>query len=106
MKIRDFLERLWWTFLASFLGSLLGAPVVVAVLEAVTSTTIDLSALGAAVVAASIAGVTAVAQSVLAFARYRLSILPSPGEGLPALGLGITVERHAPGDTADDLEAA
>lgn len=83
MIIRDLLERLFWTFIAAFLASLLGAPVLVAALEAASGTTIDVSALQAALVAALVAGMVAVANFVLVLARWRLSVLPNPGEGLP-----------------------
>lgn len=80
--VRDLLERLVWTFVAAFLGSLLGAPVLIAALEAASGATIDVSALQAAVVAALVAGLVATANFVLVIARWRLSVLPNPGEGL------------------------
>lgn len=84
-KVRDALERLFWTFSAAFLGSLLGAPVLLAVTEAVSDVSIDVNALEMALVAATMAGLTAVANAVLILARWRLAVLPNPGEGLPAL---------------------
>lgn len=69
--IRDLLERLFWTFVAAFLGTLLGA----AVLD------VDVDALQAA----AMAGLGAAANFVLLIARWRLSVLPNPGEGLPGL---------------------
>lgn len=69
--IRDLLERILWTFVAAFLGALTGAAVL----------SLDVSALQAA----AMAGLGAVANAVLVFARWRLSVLPNPGEGLPGL---------------------
>lgn len=87
MKLRDTLERLFWTFVSAFISTLLASPALVALVEALSSTqaVIEISPLGYAVVAAAVAGLTAVANAVLIIARYRLSVLPSPGEGLPAL---------------------
>lgn len=69
--IRDLLERILWTFVAAFLGALTGAAVL----------SLDVTALQAA----AMAGLGAVANAVLVFARWRLSVLPDPGEGLPGL---------------------
>lgn len=69
--IRDTLERLFWTFVAAFLGALTGSAVL----------SLDITA----VQAAAVAGLGAVANAVLLLARWRLSVLPSPGEGLPGL---------------------
>lgn len=69
--IRDLLERLVWTFVAAFLGALTGAAVL----------SLDVTALQAA----AMAGLGAVANAVLVIARWRLSVLPDPGEGLPGL---------------------
>lgn len=80
--VRDLIERVFWTFVASFLASLLGAPVLIAALEAASGAAIDVSALQAALVAALVAGMVAVANFVLVIARWRLSVLPNPGEGL------------------------
>lgn len=71
MNARDFLERLVWTFVAAAGGALI-APAVFG---------FDVSALEAA----AIAGVGAVVNAVTQFARWRLSVLPAPGEGLPGL---------------------
>lgn len=70
-KTRDFLERLLWTFVAAFLGILVPASVS------------DLSAWQSILASAALAGGVAVANSVLIFARYRLSVLPDPGDGIP-----------------------
>ena len=70
-KTQDFLERLLWTFLAAFLGIL------------VPASFSDLGAWKSILASAAMAGGIAVANSVLIFARYRLSVLPNPGEGLP-----------------------
>lgn len=69
--IRDLLERLVWTFVAAFVGALTGAAVL----------SLDVTALQAA----AMAGLGAVANAVLVIARWRLSVLPDPGEGLPGL---------------------
>lgn len=79
--VRDLLERVFWTFVAAFLASLLGTPALIAVLEAASGATIDISALQAAVVAAVLAGLAAVANLILVIARWRLSVLPNPGDG-------------------------
>lgn len=72
--IRDLLERILWTFVAAFLGALTGAAVL----------SLDVTALQAA----AMAGLGAVANAVLVIARWRLSVLPNPGEGLPGLPTG------------------
>lgn len=69
--IRDLAERILWTFVAAFLGALTGAAVL----------SLDVTALEAA----AMAGLGAVANAVLVIARWRLSVLPNPGEGLPGL---------------------
>lgn len=69
MNFRDTIERLFWTLLAAFLGALAVGDV------------IDVSALDAAIAAASGAGVN----FLLLVARARLAVLPEPGEGLPGL---------------------
>lgn len=74
--VRDLLERLVWTFVASFLTTLLAA------LAAGAGGAIDLSAIQSGLVAAALAGLIAVGNSLLVIARWRLSILPNPGEGL------------------------
>lgn len=98
MKVRDFFERLLWTFVAGFFGGLLGAPVLIAIIEAMSSGSvqIDLAPLGYVVLAAAIGGLTDVANTVLIFARYRLSVLPNPGGGLP----GLPVSQDPPGEQA------
>jgi hypothetical protein len=88
MTIRDTLERLFWTFVATFLGSLLGAPALLQVLEWTSGEAINIDALAATLIAAAIAGLAAAANVLLIFARYRLSVLPNPGDGLPGLPTG------------------
>ncbi len=85
IRARDLIERIVWTFVAAFLGSLLGAPLVLEVLEGLADVSIDISALQAMLVSATFAGVTAAANVVLVIARWRLSVLPDPGAGLPGL---------------------
>lgn len=69
MNVRDTLERLFWTVLAAFLGAL------------GVSDAIDITAVQAGIVAATSAGVN----FLLLVARWRLSVLPEPGAGLPGL---------------------
>lgn len=88
IRARDLAERLFWTFVAAFLSSLLGAPVVVDVLEAVADVSIDISAGQAALVSATFAGLTAAGNFILLIARWRLTVLPNPGDGLPGLPTG------------------
>lgn len=88
IRARDLIERVFWTFIAAFLGSLVGAPLVLQVLEGLADVSIDISALQAMLVSATFAGVTAVANVVLVIARWRLSVLPDPGAGLPGLPTG------------------
>ncbi len=85
IRARDLIERIVWTFVAAFLGSLVGAPLVLQVLEGLADVSIDISALQAMLVSATFAGVTAAANVVLVIARWRLSVLPDPGAGLPGL---------------------
>lgn len=87
MKLRDAVERLVWTFVAGFLSSLIGTPLIVQTIEALAdgSVTIELSLWASVGVAAVIAGLVDVANALLIIARWRLSVLPSPGEGLPGL---------------------
>lgn len=66
--IRDLIERLFWTFVSAFLGALVGASVL----------SLDVDALQAA----AIAGLGAAANALTVFARWRLTVLPNPGEGL------------------------
>lgn len=96
MKLRDTLERLWWTFVAAFLATLLSSPVLVDLMERLSATavTIDISLIGYAVLSGAVAGLTAVANAVLLIARHRLSILPEPGDGLP--GLPVLVDHVIP----------
>lgn len=68
MMIRDLIERLFWTFVSAFLGALTGA--------AVFSLDVD------ALQAAALAGCGALINAVTILARWRLSVLPNPGEGL------------------------
>lgn len=69
MKIRDFLERLWWTF------------VVAACANATAAAVFDIAAWKMA----AATGLAAVLQALVVFARWRLSVLPNPGDGLPGL---------------------
>ncbi len=73
----QFAERLVWTFVAAAGGALV-APA----LFGFDMTTLE---------AAAIAGCGAVVNAVTQFARWRLSVLPNPGDGLV----------KAPGDTLD-----
>lgn len=88
IRARDLAERVFWTFVSGFIGSLLGAPVVLEVIESVADVTIDVSAVQAALISATFAGVTAAANVILIIARWRLSVLPNPGAGLPGLPTG------------------
>lgn len=85
MKVRDALERLFWTFVSGFLAALLGSPVLVEVIETAADVPIDLSLVWLAIVSAIVAGLVAVANAVLILARHRLAVLPNPGEGMPGL---------------------
>jgi hypothetical protein len=76
MKVRDTLERLFWTIVAAFVGNLLAGAV------------FDVDV----VMAAGMAAFTAGANFVLLVARARLAVLPDPGAGLP----GLTVKRGKP----------
>lgn len=71
MNYRDLAERCFWTFVSTFIGALIGSAVL----------SLDVSALQSA----ALAGIGAVLTVVSAFARDRLAVLPSPGEGLPGL---------------------
>lgn len=82
-RIVDALERLLWTFVAGFLSSLLGVPIIVEMLEGASDVSIELGVLTTMLYGAVIAGLTAVANAVLIIARWRLSVLPDPGRGLP-----------------------
>lgn len=88
IRARDLAERVFWTFVSGFLGSLLGAPIVIDVLEGLADVSIDISALQAMLVSATFAGLSAAANVVLVIARWRLSVLPDPGAGLPGLPTG------------------
>ena len=72
MKIRDLLERVLWTGVAGVGGGLVGAPL------------LDYATWKGAVVG----GLTAVINAVSVIARWRLSVLPDPGAGLPGLPTG------------------
>lgn len=69
MNVVDTLERLFWTVVAAALSNIGAAQV------------FDLSAWEAAAMAGLNGGLT----FVLLVARYRLSVLPEPGAGLPGL---------------------
>lgn len=75
-------ERLVWTFVSAFGGTLVGANLI----------GMDVDALQAA----AIAGCGAVVNAVTQLARWRLSVLPNPGEGLTRPGVsGDTRLDHA-----------
>ena len=65
---RDAAERLLWTFVAAFVGQFVGG----ALLSLDTST----------LQSAAVAGLGAVANAVLLLARWRLSVLPDPGQAI------------------------
>ena len=88
IRARDLAERIWWTFVSAFLGSLIAAPFLLGVIGAAANTNLDISAIGAATISAAFAGFTAAANVLLVIARWRLSILPDPGAGLPGLPTG------------------
>lgn len=67
IRVRDLVERVVWTTIAAGLGALVAAPL------------ISIDAIEAAIVAALGGAVNA----VLVIARWRLSVLPDPGQGLP-----------------------
>lgn len=77
--IRDTFERLFWTFVAAFLGQLVGAAV------------LDLGV--SAIQSAAVAGLGAVANAVLLIARWRLSVLPDPGRAV-AQEAALEAYRH------------
>ena len=87
MNLRDTLERLWWTFVAAFIGTVTTSPVLLALVEALSATpvNIDIAPVGYVLLSGAIAGLVAVANLVSLIARYRLSVLPDPGAGLPGL---------------------
>lgn len=71
MRFRDLAERVFWTGLSAFLGVLSGNALLswdVGVLEAALA-----------------AGLGGVVNAILVIGRWRLSVLPDPGEGLPGL---------------------
>lgn len=70
---RDIAERIFWTFIAGFLGALTAPPLAQAI-------GMDLSM--TAVESAFVAGVASVATFLLALARWRLSVLPDPGSAV------------------------
>lgn len=67
--MRDFFERLFWTVVVAGLAS------------AASAALFDIEAWKAAAMTGLAAGI----QCVIVFGRYRLSVLPNPGEGLPGL---------------------
>lgn len=69
MRAAQVAERIVWTGVSAGGGALLAGPI------------LGVSAWQAAGVAA----LSAVVNGVTIFARYRLSVLPDPGEGLPGL---------------------
>lgn len=66
-KARDFAERWFWTVLVAVLGNITAAAL------------FDIQAWKMA----AATGLTAGLQPIILFARYRLSVLPNPGDGLP-----------------------
>lgn len=72
MKTRDFLERLFWTFTVTALANVLGAAL------------LDIEAWKMA----AVTGAAAVFDAITIFGRWRLSVLPNPGQGLPGLPTG------------------
>ena len=79
----QFAERLVWTFVSAFGGALVG----------VNLLGLDVNA----VQAAAIAGCGAVVNALTQFARWRLSVLPNPGDGLVKPGF----DRGDQGDHAN-----
>lgn len=67
VRVRDLAERVVWTAISAGLGVL------------TISGVIDVSALEAAFAAAA----SALVNALLVIARWRLSVLPDPGAGLP-----------------------
>lgn len=72
IRFRDLLERVWWTVVAAGLSTLAGLAL------------IDLDAIQAAAITALSGGINA----ILVIARWRLSVLPDPGAGLPGAPTG------------------
>lgn len=70
-KLIDLLERCLWTFVATAGGAAIGGEVF----------SLDLATWQVA----AIAGLGAVVNVITTFARWRLSVLPNPGDGLPGL---------------------
>lgn len=84
MNLRDTIERLFWTIVAAFLGSLMAGAV------------FDVDVVMAAGMAAFTAGVN----FVLLVARARLAVLPDPGRGLPGLAVKPSPRKRAPAKKA------
>ena len=82
IKWRDFAERLFWTFVVAFVGTLT-APGMAELADAIPNIqfSLDITTLDAAF----ISGVTSVMNAIALFGRARLAVLPDPGEGLPNL---------------------
>lgn len=85
IRARDLIERVFWSFVSGFLGSFLGAPLVLQVIEGVADVEISVDALQAIVISSAFAGLTAAANVATVIARWRLAVLPNPGDGLPGL---------------------
>lgn len=77
MKLRDTLERMFWTVVSACLGALPAAPVL----------NVDLWRMEAGV------AFTAASSFLLLVARSRLAVLPDPGSGLPGLATHSTVRE-------------
>lgn len=76
VNFRDFAERWVWTVIVAGLGNLAGAALF----------DVDAWKMSAAT------GIAAGLQVIATFGRYRLTVLPNPGEGLP----GLPVEEPQP----------
>lgn len=85
IRARDLAERVFWSFVSGFLGSFLASPLVLQVIEEVAGVELSVTVLGSLAISATFAGLTAAANVVLVIARWRLSVLPDPGAGLPGL---------------------
>lgn len=72
MNVLDLLERVLWTAISAAAAAAIAVPV------------LDADAAKAAIAV----GITAAVNAVLVVARWRLSILPNPGDGLPGLPTG------------------
>lgn len=83
LTIRDTLERLWWTFVAAATGNITAVAL------------LDIAAWKMAVAT----GLVAAVNLVTIIARWRLSVLPDPGAGLPGLPV-VKPRKRAPAKKA------